>query len=124
MIDINNQLIIFSKNRASQLNLLLDSIKLNAPTKFDKISVLYKADDEYFKSYEILKEDYQFITFKEESNFRRDFINLINDDIEMTTLMVDDAVIYKPILARKVDILKRIGKPEDARELELKFWAY
>jgi hypothetical protein len=103
-----NQLIIFSKNRACQLNLLLDSIKNNAPLLFDNINVLYKSDEEYISGYEKLILEYPSINFYKENNFRRDLFKLIDDDIEATTFMVDDAVVYDKIMARKIDIIKPV----------------
>lgn len=105
-----NQLIIFSKNRACQLNLLLDSLKVNATLLFDKIHVLYKAENNYALGYEKLKERYTGINFHEENNFRRDLFKLIDDEVEVTTFMVDDAVVFKKILARKIDIIKPVVK--------------
>ncbi len=109
MKNYKNQLIIFSKNRACQLNLLLDSLKTNAPLLFDKISVLYKTDNEdYLYGYQKLFEKYPSIYFFNENNFRKDLFKLIDDEIEATTFMVDDAVVYKQILARKIDIIKPV----------------
>jgi len=109
MKNYKNQLIIFSKNRACQLNLLLDSLKTNAPLLFDKISVLYKTDNEdYLYGYQKLFEKYPSIYFFNENNFRKDLFKLIDDEIEATTFMVDDAVVYNQILARKIDIIKPV----------------
>jgi len=109
MENYKNQVIIFSKNRACQLNLLLDSIKENAPMLFDKISVLYKCDnEEYLSGYQKLFEKYSSILFVNENNFKNQTIKLIDDNIEATTFMVDDAVIFRKIMARKVDIIKPV----------------
>jgi len=93
---MQNQLIIFSKNRACQLNLLLDSINLNANQLFDKISVLYKAEDQYIDGYDLLKTRTS-IDFIEEMNFRNDLIRIIDDDIMFTTFLVDDAIFFDKI---------------------------
>ena len=108
MKNYQNQLIIFSKNRASQLNLLLDSLKENSFELFDKISVLYKSDFEYSVSYQKLKNEFLNVVFFLESNFRRDLINLINDDIEATTFMVDDAILFDKVKVQKTEILKPV----------------
>lgn len=105
MENYRNQLIIFSKNRACQLNLLLDSLKYNAGLLFDKIHVLYKAENDYILGYDKLKERYTNINFHLENNFRRDLFKLIDDEIEATTFMVDDALFYNQVLARKIDII-------------------
>lgn len=108
MKNYKNQLIIFSKNRACQLNLLLDSIKENIVDLFDIIHVLYYSDSDYIRSYEKLKEKYIEINFFNENNFRIDLINLIDDEIGSTTFMVDDAVIFKKINNKKIDIIKSV----------------
>jgi len=104
-----NQLIIFSKNRAAQLNLLLDSLKKNAPLLFDKISVLYKTDnDEYLHGYQKVFDKHLNVYFSDEKNFKNTLFQLIDDNIEATTFMVDDAVVYNQILSRKIDIIKPV----------------
>lgn len=109
MKNYKNQLIIFSKNRACQLNLLLDSLKANAPLLFDKIHVLYKTEnDDYSNGYNKLIEKYNSINYLKETDFRKDLFKLIDDDIEATTLMVDDAVIFRTIFARKIDIIEPV----------------
>ena len=109
MVEYQNQLIIFSKNRACQLNLLLDSIKSNSGLLFNKINILYKADNsEYNDGYLKVISDYNNVNFLKEIDFRRDLIKLIDDNIEATTFMVDDAVIFKQVLAKKIDIIKPV----------------
>lgn len=108
-MNYKNQLIIFSKNRASQLKVLLDSLKLNAPLLFDRINVLYKTtSEEYELGYKKLTTSYPYINYLKENNFRRDLFQIIDDDIEATTFMVDDDVLYKPIFTRKVDLIKPV----------------
>lgn len=94
---MNNQLIIFSKNRACQLQLLLDSLNERSKDIFDTISVIYKADGKYIDGYNLLKERFSktSIVFKEESNFRNDTIRLINDNYKYTTFLVDDIVFFE-----------------------------
>jgi hypothetical protein len=108
MADYKNQLIIFSKNRACQLDLLLESIKINTVDLFDKINIIYKSDDEYISGYQILINKYPTINFHKENKFRMDLFKLIDDDIEATTFMVDDAVVYDKILTKKIDIVKPV----------------
>jgi len=105
---MRNQLIIFSKNRASQLNLLLESIELNASHLFDTINVVYKADEDYVSGYELLKPKFPSVIFNLERNFRSDVITLISEDTEFTTFLVDDVVIYDKITESKELILSSI----------------
>ena len=115
-----NRLIIFSKNRACQLNLLLDSIVLNAPLLFNKISVLYKADDnEYLSAYHSLLEKYPTILFFNEKNFRHDLLKLIDDNIETTTFMVDDAVFYNKITNERTDLIRPVIEEKTIFSLRL-----
>lgn len=113
-----NELIIFSKNRACQLHLLLESIKLNSNNIFDSINVLYKADDNYVSGYDKLinNEKFKNINFIKETNFREDVLKLINntyvDSItydysnNYITFLVDDAIIYDKITISKEKILE------------------
>lgn len=112
---MRNQLFIFSKNRASQLNLLITSIFKNAISMFDKIYIIYKADEGYIDGYNKLIEAYSIenyfttnIVFHQENNFRHDLIRLIDDNYDFTTFLVDDVVIYNKIEKSKEDILKVI----------------
>ncbi len=95
---MTNQLIIFSKNRACQLHLLLESLNKNAIHLFDKITILYKADFEYVLGYKKLISIFgDTFNFHQEQNFRDDLLNLIDDNITFTTFLVDDVVIYDKI---------------------------
>ena len=50
--------LVLSKNRASQLRLLLESIKLNANNFFSEINIVYTFSDEKYKEgYEKLKSE-------------------------------------------------------------------
>lgn len=119
MDEQKHQTIIFSKNRACQLNLLLDSMVKNAGLFFDRVVVLYKSDEEYLPSYEKVKTKYSGITFTQESDFRKDLINSINEFYEATSFIVDDAVIYQPIMARKTDVIKKLSEDSICFSLRL-----
>ena len=47
---MKNQLIIFSKNRASQLHLLLESVEKNSNSLFDVIKVVYLFTNKDYES--------------------------------------------------------------------------
>lgn len=102
---MKNQLIIFSKNRASQLNLLLDSIHKNANNIFDKINVIYKADGDFQKAYDILSESQTSINFIKETNFQKDTISAIDEQYKYTTFLVDDDVFYDNVNTNIDDII-------------------
>lgn len=104
---MKNRLIIFSKNRACQLHLLLESIQKNAPLFFDEIVILYTADDLYVEGYNRLRALFpesktSGMKYRGESNFREDLVALLDDiNIPFTTLLVDDAIMYRPVITTK-----------------------
>ena len=85
--------LVFSRDRACQLDLLLRSIKDNLP-ELEKISVLYKATNKNFKKgYEILLKKFPKIYFIEEENFCKDVKRIVNEFTEKNCLFLcDDAV--------------------------------
>ncbi len=106
---MKNQLFIFSKNRACQLHLLLESITKNAHNMFDRVTVLYKADGDYIKGYDKLKKTFDNVNYVDETHFKNNLINFIDDEFEFMTFLVDDAVIFKPINESKEVILSSIN---------------
>ena len=107
---MKNKLIIFSKNRACQLKLLLDSLQLNSNGIFDEIIVIYRYDEDYKAGYDKLKTEYTNVLFKfqHQFSFKEDVMRYVVEDSEFTTLMVDDAVLYNPITETKENILNSI----------------
>ncbi len=105
---MKTNLIIFSKNRACQLELLLTSIERFAPNLFDGITVLYKALDEYLVAYHKLIEMKPNIKFVRETNFRSDVLTLIDDSYDFTSFLVDDAVFYGEVTNTKEEICNEI----------------
>jgi len=93
-------IIIFSKNRAQQLDLLICSMK-----KYFKefnsfgISILYKSTSEDFKKgYDKLKDLHTDlnITWVEENGFKNSLIILFKGTFKYTVFLVDDDVIKEP----------------------------
>ncbi len=67
--------IIFSYNRAMQLELLLDSILKHDTLKLLNVHVLYSTSSlQYEKGYEILKNKYTFLTWYKEKTFNKKFV--------------------------------------------------
>ena len=91
--------IIFSKNRACQLDLLLRSIELNAPD-LDEIHVLYHATEQsFFDGYEIVRERFPWVYFAKQNDFEIDTRNLLKNWVDdYVCFFVDDNIIYRPIL--------------------------
>jgi hypothetical protein len=92
-------IIVFSKDRALQLELFLRSFRrfVNSPSKCE-ISILYTYSDDGFKEgYNILmKEQPANVVFYKESNFKQDTIKLIDTEKYYTVFFVDDIVFKEP----------------------------
>lgn len=92
--------LILSKNRACQLHLLLETIKLNCPTLFNKIYIIYTGTDtEYLKGYSLLQDRhiYDNIVWQQEKDFYGDFVNFLKtNDTELFCGLTDDCVFYRP----------------------------
>ena len=82
--------IIFSKNRAMQLDLCLSSLYLNIEEKDLPISVIYNTSERHENSYNTLKEEYKDVNFVRESVFKEDVLNLIRDKTYILFLVDDN----------------------------------
>lgn len=107
-------IIIFSKNRPAQLELLLRSMNIFYVGAFtNNVSVLYKIESsdtqqniEITNGYDIVKGKYESVNFIEEdtflknfadySNFKNQTIELINPGLPYTQFFVDDQVFIRP----------------------------
>jgi hypothetical protein len=87
-------IIVFSKNRALQLELFLRSMKKYFVEFNDyKVQILYTAtDQDYEAGYTKLKKMYPRVTFVNEVNFKADLIKLIDCKKLLTVFFVDDMV--------------------------------
>lgn len=81
--------IIFSKNRACQLELLLRS--LNIP-----VIVQYTYDADFKAGYDKVIEMYPSVKFVRENNFREQLIELVSSGLENVMFLVDDDVMIRP----------------------------
>jgi hypothetical protein len=87
--------IIFSKDRAMQLDLLLQSILLNFNVEDYKLNILYKSsNDEYNRGYNMIRDLYPQFSYKKEENFKQDLLSLFNDS-KYTMFLTDDDIIYQ-----------------------------
>lgn len=107
---MKNNLIIFSKNRACQLHLLLESINQNSFGLFDNITVIYKSDPYFLTGYSKVIYSFDEVNFISENDFRHDVLNLITDEYEFTTFLVDDVVFYESLPVNKNEILSTINE--------------
>jgi len=87
--------IIFSKDRAMQLDLLLQSILLNFNVEDYTLNILYKAsNDEYNRGYNTIRDLYPQFRYKKEESFKQDLLSLFNDS-KYTVFLTDDDIIYQ-----------------------------
>lgn len=87
--------VIMSKDRAPQLQLLLDSIELNAPNLFD-ISVIFKASTKEFDDgYGILRSRKQNVAWIREANFRAHVESLLDTKYKYFAFATDDSIVYR-----------------------------
>ena len=108
---MRNNLIIFSKDRACQLHLLLESINVYSNGLFDRVTVIYKASSEDFAlGYDKIKKQFNTVVFTKEVDFYNDTLNSIDNRYEFTTFMVDDDVFYDEIKISKEKIFKSLNK--------------
>src|ERR1035437_2667606 len=99
--------IIFSKHRACQLDLLLESIFKNADNVFN-LNVIYTYSNDNFKlGYEKLISRYSekgINFYLQTANFKQDVIKLLDNEYEFSCFFTDDDIIYNKIESEK-DIL-------------------
>lgn len=96
--------IIFSKDRAAQLRLLIYSILKNSPHTFN-LNVIYTYSNENFKNgYEKVMGEFSSVCnfVKQTDNFKEDVLNLLNSDKEYSCFFTDDDIIYKSFDVNKV----------------------
>lgn len=90
--------IVFSKNRAAQLDLLLKSIKQNF-VQCNEIRVIWKADDEHLESYEILMKEFcsKIIFIKQERFYQDTWEACKNSKNQNIVMFTDDDIVYRNI---------------------------
>ena len=107
--------VIFSKNRAMQLQALLESFKLHSvPAAGVHLSVLYKVDEQYRHQYEQLEKDFPAVLFVEEVSLVEQLISLYRG-FDFLFMQGDDN-----IFVRKFNLAKVMGEL-DAHESALGF---
>jgi hypothetical protein len=92
-----NSAIVFSKNRACQLDLLLRSVTCHTDNLFDQITVIWTAtDDEYERAYWQTMQDHP-VDFFRESNFQTQVLDLLDLACDHACFLTDDSVFYRPL---------------------------
>lgn len=91
--------LIFSKNRAAQLELLISSIYENYYSEIFSISIIYKCDEKFTQSYKVVKDRYIInydINWINESNFEDDVISSLKKfGTKLVCLLTDDTVFFR-----------------------------
>ena len=104
--------IIFSKDRASQLRLLLESISKNAPGIFN-INVLYKASNNDFAvAYEKLMDEdiVTNISWALEQDFKTQNLKMLESELPYTCFFTDDDIMYQTVNEQEIiDCLENDG---------------
>jgi len=85
------KIIIFSKDRAAQLELLLRSIKYNLKIPYEIVVQYTTSNDDYEKGYKICKDSYEIKLIKE-SNFKKTLIGIMDNTNTNFMFLVDDNV--------------------------------
>jgi glycosyltransferase involved in cell wall biosynthesis len=95
--------IIFSKDRALQLQATIESFLLHCrDTKSTELKVLYKASDPCHQAqYEVLKRRYSEVHFIQETNFRQQVLSTIENS-DYVLFLVDDNIFVKPFNLRAI----------------------
>jgi len=92
--------IVFSRDRAAQLDLLLDSLQRNAPGLLDPIDVLWQATGEpYERGYGRCAAAHPEARFLRETAFATQVATLVEGGGALT-FFTDDSVLFKPLTTR------------------------
>jgi hypothetical protein len=87
--------IVFSRDRAMQLDAFLQSVQAHASASYTRISVLYKTtSDRHRVAYGVLIDQSAGIAWLEESSFTDDLRSLVGPD-EFTVFHTDDDVFFR-----------------------------
>jgi len=87
-------LIVWSKDRASQLDLLLSSLSKFAPNQF-RTHVLYKGEDEFGEGYKLCSGYHPDVEFVAETDFCKQTKEILATH-EYMAVSTDDTVVFKP----------------------------
>jgi len=109
----NCRTIIFSKNRPLQLTLCLQTLLNHCADilEISEITVLYRNDEEYRKSFDNLMSEFPQISFKSEENFKKDLLSLLVHESniswgkaspDMVVLLTDDTICTGSFSMKKV----------------------
>jgi hypothetical protein len=93
--------IVFSRDRAAQLDLLLTSLRENAPALGEQLSVLWTAtDDAHREAYARCSAEHPEASFVAESCFADDVRSLLAAS-KLVVFLTDDSVLFRPLAERR-----------------------
>jgi hypothetical protein len=88
--------IVFSRDRAMQLDAFLASIERYARSIFSSVTVLYRPTSEGFEeAYDVVAGDRPWAGWRRERDFRSDLVEAVGDH-DMTVFHTDDDVYFRP----------------------------
>jgi hypothetical protein len=97
--------IAFSRDRAAQLDLLLSSLRQNAPGVFEPIHVIWRATNSWFKrGYEVCARNHPNVWFVPEETLAAQVRYLLHS-AEFATFFTDDDILFRPLAAPAPDEL-------------------
>jgi hypothetical protein len=105
--------IIFSKDRAAQLHLLLESLRENDPQPlFDDIHVIYLTTNSKFEDgYQRTKSFFTYVHFHPQTNFKTDVMKLLHTcKSDLCAFFVDDIIVYRRIRFFENDVANLLCK--------------
>lgn len=88
---------IFSKNRAAQLDLLLTSMRINAPLLYEAAKVIYTFSDSDFGRGYVRCQELHAVDWILETKIKADVLEAVDSNKPYTTFLVDDDVFYRPL---------------------------
>ena len=102
MVDV----LVFSRDRAAQLDLLLRSIDEHAPDLYSTVTVLYRGSSaDYLRAYSLCFCEHENVRFVYESNFERDVRFWLSRAGHAVSFLVDDDVFYRDCVLTEDDFL-------------------
>ena len=87
--------IVFTMNRAMQLDAFLRSMEKWAPSLFP-ITVMYRATSgKFLRGYSVLQGEHSSVQWVDQSDFKIKLIGLVNQGRPLTAMFVDDDLFYR-----------------------------
>lgn len=94
-------IVVFSKNRAMQLDLLLRSLYLHNKEQHNVTIIYTTTDEKHENSYALLKQDFPRISFIKQTNFKQDLLQALENE-EYVLFLVDDCVFIRDFSLDKI----------------------